>query len=179
MDKRKEANFLVKEKITAALFSLLETKKIDDISVTDLITTAGVARASFYRNFDSILDILQQSSNRLSEAFAQNNPVQHSNFRDYFSDYDYLLYVFQFYLGIKDHILCAYHAGVSTLFQAIMDYHIEYGGDMPANSIERYELYYYSGAIYSVVQQWILSGVKESPEDMARQFIAMVNRSES
>ncbi|MDE6598230.1 MAG: TetR/AcrR family transcriptional regulator, partial [Clostridia bacterium] len=58
MDKRKEANLKVKKLITDALLALMEKKDINEISVTELITTAGVARVSFYRNYSSKENVL-------------------------------------------------------------------------------------------------------------------------
>lgn len=50
MNKRQEANLRVKAHITAALLKLLNEKSISDITVSEIIAQAGVARASFYRN---------------------------------------------------------------------------------------------------------------------------------
>ena len=58
MDKRKEANIRVKSNITKALFRLMHEKSFSDISITELIRDAGVARVSFYRNYDSKEDVL-------------------------------------------------------------------------------------------------------------------------
>ena len=53
MDKRKIANQKVKTSITSALFELLKEKSISEISITEIINKAHVARASFYRNYSS------------------------------------------------------------------------------------------------------------------------------
>lgn len=53
MDKRKEANRRVKESITTTLLHLLNQKSISEISISEIISKAGVARASFYRNYSS------------------------------------------------------------------------------------------------------------------------------
>ena len=58
MDKRKEANMRVKDNITKSLFDLMHKKSFSNISITELIQTAGVARVSFYRNYDSKEDVL-------------------------------------------------------------------------------------------------------------------------
>ena len=58
MDKRKEANLRVKKNITEALFALMDKKDFSKITVTDIIEEAKVARASFYRNYESKEDIL-------------------------------------------------------------------------------------------------------------------------
>ena len=41
-----------------ALANLMREKSFDTITVTDLVETAQVGRTTFYRNFDSIEDIL-------------------------------------------------------------------------------------------------------------------------
>lgn len=53
MNKRQEANMRVKTHITAALLKLLNEKSISDITISEIISEAGGARASFYRNFAS------------------------------------------------------------------------------------------------------------------------------
>ena len=47
MDKRKEANMRVKSSITRALLNLMHQKSFSDISISEIIRTAGVARVSF------------------------------------------------------------------------------------------------------------------------------------
>lgn len=44
--------------IIEAFIILLKTKDFEDISVSDIITKAGVARASFYRHFSSTNNLL-------------------------------------------------------------------------------------------------------------------------
>ena len=50
MDKRKERNRIVRTAITDAVFELMKKKQLDDITVTEIIQKAQVARISFYRN---------------------------------------------------------------------------------------------------------------------------------
>ena len=57
-DKRYEANRRVKIKISRALIKLMEQMPFSDITVTDIVQTAGVARASYYRNFESKEEVL-------------------------------------------------------------------------------------------------------------------------
>lgn len=75
MDKRKTENLRVKKNITVVLLNLLEEKSISEISVSEIIRRAGVARASFYRNYSTkenviitlIADILEQYRETLSD----------------------------------------------------------------------------------------------------------------
>ena len=55
MDKRREENLRVKENIINTLFRFMQKKSLSDITVTELVKGAGVARASFYRNYDNVV----------------------------------------------------------------------------------------------------------------------------
>ena len=46
-----------KAKLTEALGELLEEKRLDEITITELCTRAGLSRPAFYQNFDSIRDV--------------------------------------------------------------------------------------------------------------------------
>ena len=48
----------VKKSIQTALFSLMKKKKFSEIRVADIISMSGVAKASYYRNFSSIEDVI-------------------------------------------------------------------------------------------------------------------------
>lgn len=52
-------NAYVIKHLTDAFFSLLAKKPIEDISISELVDTAGVGRASFYRNYERKEDILK------------------------------------------------------------------------------------------------------------------------
>lgn len=46
------------EYLITALLQLLETKDFNDITVTQVVKRAGVSRMAFYRNFDTLEDVL-------------------------------------------------------------------------------------------------------------------------
>lgn len=54
----------VLEHLTDALINLLQEKPLTDISIRELCELAGVGRASFYRNYESIEDILIAENKR-------------------------------------------------------------------------------------------------------------------
>lgn len=58
----------VKQLIQNAYLKMLSTTLYNDISVSELVRTAGVARASFYRNFSNTSDVL----NSIIEDFTTN-----------------------------------------------------------------------------------------------------------
>ena len=52
MKRKNEAHELVLQCLTEALLKLMEKKPFNEINVSELCEKAGVARASFYRNYD-------------------------------------------------------------------------------------------------------------------------------
>ena len=60
MNKKQETNAFVRECITKALLQLMDKKPISDITITELVERAGVARVSFYRNFTSKENVIEE-----------------------------------------------------------------------------------------------------------------------
>ncbi len=60
MKRKHPTNLFVRDCITKALFKLMKSTNYNEITVSALVREAGVSRNSFYRNFQSIEDILWQ-----------------------------------------------------------------------------------------------------------------------
>ncbi|MBR3486231.1 MAG: helix-turn-helix transcriptional regulator, partial [Clostridia bacterium] len=54
-----EANKVTRECMKTALVKLLNEKDLPRISVTEIVTAAGVSRPAFYRNYSSKEDLLE------------------------------------------------------------------------------------------------------------------------
>ena len=72
-----EKNTYVRQHILSALLELMETQEFASISIQALVDAAGVGRASFYRNFASKEDVLQQESVRLTNEWKTNFDHEH------------------------------------------------------------------------------------------------------
>ena len=142
-DKRYEANRQVKLKIARALTKLMDTKAFSDISVTDIITTAGVARASYYRNFHSKEEVLIKITDDIMEEYRKRAEKLEN---DFFS-YEAILLIFRYFKTYKKFILSVYKAGLAYIYLDLFDQELEnHMGDMPYNDIHRYKVYFYSGS---------------------------------
>mgnify|MGYP000779396327 FL=1 len=108
-DKRYEANRQVKLKIARALTKLMDTKAFSDISVTDIIATAGVARASYYRNFHSKEEVLIKITDDIMEEYRKRAEKLEN---DFFS-YEAILLIFRYFKTYKKFILSVYKAGLA------------------------------------------------------------------
>lgn len=62
----------MKREIMEAAIDLMAEKNYMDISVTDLVSRAGVARASFYRNFGSIDEVIASIADEMSDELVED-----------------------------------------------------------------------------------------------------------
>lgn len=172
MDKIKPANKSVKERLLSALIEFAGYKDWSKLTATELIEKSGVARASFYRNFKSVEEIIDYGVLQMAQLYHEEKPFVDEDFHSR----EVMLYKFRFYQKYAELVLAFHHAKVSsTLLDIITDCEIDACGDMPVSSITKYELYYFSGAFYNMLICWLDSGMKESPEAMADEFLRIVN----
>ena len=165
MDKREKK---VKDRLMQAMISLAKEKEWTKITVTDLINRAGVARASFYRNFDTIGDLIEYGVDRIRANFWKSAPPVEKGF----ISGEMLTYTFSYYLRHKELILSFHHSGMSVnILDILTESMILSFGDMPMKSIDRYSLYYYAGALYSMTICWLENGAMETPKQMAEQYL--------
>ncbi len=65
------------EQLTQALLKLLEKKKLSEVTVSELCNKAHLSRLSFYRNYDSIEEILKKHLSNITEGFISKTPVNY------------------------------------------------------------------------------------------------------
>ena len=164
-DKRYEANWQVKLKIGRALVKLMEGKPFSDITVSEIVATAGVARASYYRNFASKEEVLIKVTEDIMEIYREKASV----FGTDFFCYDSILLIFRYFRSYQRFIRSVYRAGLAYIYLDLFDRELEERmGDMPFDDVRRYNVYFYSGALYNVFLKWLEGGMKEKPAQMAQ-----------
>lgn len=166
MDRRKAANLRVKQSITDALFSLMQKKNLSDIRITEIIEQAGVARASFYRNYRSKEDVLVTLIRDVLDRFFQEVHPGET-----FYTYENILLSFQYFQRNRAYVLNLYHSGLSSvLLEELNRFHEEMEGSMSVTSICRYELYIYIGALLNTALTWLTETQETAPEEISRFF---------
>ena len=158
MARKNEAHDLVMESLTQALLQLMETKPLAQINVSELCTRAGVGRVSFYRNFDSMEQILvlylrkatdewwvEFSQKPEDEFYATFWPELLEEYRKN-EQLIKLLYENTASHLIRDHI-----------FGCCLD-------DATDDETDAYLRAALAGAIYGMVDEWIRRGMKEMPK---------------
>ena len=167
MDKRREENLRVKKSITAALFTLVQEKNLADIHITEIIREAGVARASFYRNYCSKEDIVVTLIRDILQEYRERIRYEDGNFYTYHN----ILLSFQHFEKYRDYVLNLCRSGFSTaILEELNLFHESIEGTMPASSIQKYELYVYIGALFNTALVWLEDEQRISAEEVAGFF---------
>lgn len=156
----------VSKQITEALFSLLQEKKFSEITVTDLIKRAKVARASYYRHFYNKEEIIEAYMDNAYANLLKTREVQYVSTQLF--DPKQMQAGFEaslsYFLAQKSYILALYDNGFGSLIQDILNRYLEdLAGDMPRQSLDRYKLYFISGAVCNILIHWLQTGAMESP----------------
>lgn len=167
MDKRKAENIRVKTAITTTLFSLMEKKELNDITITELIKKANVARASFYRNYTSKKDVLVTLVRDVLQVFKESADYDLSEVYTY----HHIRRSFSYFLQYRDIVLNLCRAGQGMmLLEELNEFHEEIAGSMPANSSTRYTLYVYMGALFNTALTWLQDENAVDLDTIARLF---------
>jgi len=170
MSKAAKDNMRVKKQITEGLFSLLKKKAFSEITVTDIVKEAGVARASYYRNFLNKEQIIETYMDNLWNELMID--IEYDDDENIFN-LDNARMGFEKALNCclvkKSDLLALYHNGFGSLIQNTFNrFIIEFAGNMPVRSKDRYKLYFISGAVTNVLIEWLNDGAKEAPSDIAQ-----------
>ena len=168
MNKRKAENQRVKSAITSTLFDLMEKKEISDITITEIIRKAHVARASFYRNYSSKEDVLVTLVRDVLQDFRESADYDLSEVYTY----RHIRRTFEYFRQHKSAALNLYRSGHGMmLLEELNHFHEEIAGTMPASSSAKYTLYIYIGALFNTVLMWLQDKNAVDLDTIARIFM--------
>ena len=159
------AKSMVQQCITQALFDLLEKNEYEAITVKDLVTRAGVCRASFYRNYFTVSEVIDRF---LDDVFAGAYPV------DTMTAETIGACVMQSFRATKQ-----YRRQLRLLNKRGLLYRVHAGlYRQTLNQIEqlqvlhnRYQPHFFSGASAAMLCAWVENDFAESEEEMTRIFL--------
>lgn len=144
-----------------ALFSLMKTKSLGTISITDVAQRAGVSRQSIYRNFSCIEEILIQFFEELFVSFVNN--VKNANINA--SSKVYIAFFAEFYVN-KDKVLVIQRSGGEDLLIKILWNFQSRFLNPNDNTIEKYGKKYQLAGVVGVTVEWIQSGMNIDPDKL-------------
>ena len=164
----KRENHSVKSEIENAFLRLMTQKSYLDITVTDIVQEAKVARVSFYRNFSSISEVLDSIADETAEKLDIEflpllDTADERKLREYLFNYFY-----QISLNYKE--MWAIRGLNMDLFTKCLGekIHEKRKATEPENPAisERYGWAVKLCVLDGVSRKWIADGMKETPEEM-------------
>lgn len=157
-----------RQKIISAFQALLRQKAYEDISIVEIAKTAGVSRSTYYRSFKRKEDIVEAYADQLLNEIRggimekYGCELRHIDIRSRFE------FLFEFYRPRGSDILSLYSSGFGSLLLDIVNRYAEYAlGDMPYSSVEKYKIYFVSGAMYNILLKWLEDGAADEPSLLA------------
>lgn len=150
-------NLYVVEHITDAVLKLIHHKNLNEISISEICSEAGVGRASFYRNFEDKEDVIRRYLKKLLAEWAKKQEG-----KDVFHFVESL---FEHYYMHKELCIILYEQGLSHIsLQSIKDV----CGPKPEQpNIVAYTTAYLSYGLYGWIEEWFRRGMQENPKEMA------------
>ena len=167
----REKNSYVRRQILRALLEMMERQDFQTISVSALTMTAGVGRASFYRNFADKEDILRQESGRLMKEWERQWKA-----RQPAAPNEFLIGLLDFYKAHASFYLPLYRAGLSEII--LQDF---LQGAAITPELPNAAAYLKSAIAYMAygwVIEWIHRGMQESGTELAQIIQAAQNTGE-
>lgn len=162
-------NRMVKESIELALIKLMSKKPFVQISISEIVNTAGVSRSSFYRNFDSKEQILISYINGQYKDFFSATGIV-SVYPEHPDIDGFLLPRFRFIREHKDFFIALRKNNLLYYIFEQLDPNIlnlMCGQDYSASP---YYFALFSGSCAGVVQAWIDNDFRETEKEMAAIF---------
>ena len=154
------AKEFTKNCIMDALLQLMHTKDYEQITISELTRKAGVSRMSYYRSYSSKDSILTDYMHRILKEYAEE--LKGPAFQADFQTYEHILWSLKYLQKYKDYVLCLKKANRSEILLHGLDlYMLSVTKPLDKSALERYELYYYSGALYNLFMHWTENDIKK------------------
>ena len=159
-NKRKKES---QEKIEKIFIDLIQTKEINQISVSDICKKAKLNRTTFYSNYIDIYDLADKIKKKLFEDVLSLYPEET---KDKKHSYDFL----KLFKHIKENQLF-----YKTYFKLNYDNNDALEGMIDYNEFEKfygnndnvyYHITFFKSGLNAVIKRWLDNDCKESPEEI-------------
>ena len=166
--------YSVKQEIKKAVMELMAEKSYMEITVTDIVNKAQVARASFYRNYNSIYDVIEAVAEEIVKDMVEDVfPVLSGT-----DERKYREFLFNHFYNFKKrqkNIAPLRFENLSVLFTELDKKTEQQIRALPAETPkDKYGVIGKIGLINSITKKWLDSGSKETPEEMVDYIMSFI-----
>lgn len=163
---------VTKQMIHKALLRLSENKTIDKIKVSELCTESGINRATFYRHYESIQDILHEMETDLIQRMPRpDGPPRNmeevrstlENICSYMYDNANVLKVL--FLNRTDEDMTW---TLISFYQELLDHHKNqlFFSHLDEDA-QQIVITLFGGGCHSLFKKWIMGTIQKSPKELA------------
>lgn len=162
-----ELKRITRESLLTALVDLWETKPYEKITVTELAQRAGVSRMAFYRNYESIDEIVAEHVRALYLAYTVKLECEGSTLM-----VDYAVSFFTYIAANERFMRKALDAGFGwALLEIIEDYVSSERAlriiDVDMSRFKDVHLRHFAaGGYLNVLKEWLKGGMAETPQEI-------------
>lgn len=156
----------VKNIIAESMMTLMKRKLYIDITVSELVDYAQVSRASFYRNYRSIDDVLSFVVNEIYSTLIQKLKPSMFSFRPN-KWYETSVSLFKYIFDVKDKFFEVESENASYILYRLRKKYETENFTTDYNYIESYLSSAIIGIVYTIADKWRKQGYIESPETLA------------
>ncbi|WP_413537410.1 TetR/AcrR family transcriptional regulator [Enterococcus malodoratus] len=143
--------------ITEATLQLLASKSFNKLTVMEVVKRAGVSRMAFYRNFESIEDVLKQYYCPKFEAFFDKIKKTHGE--------EELVILTEFFSAMKSDLIKAINHDYDSIFFDILSQQTELF-IQPQNRSEYYQMKFIIAGTFTVWKVWLTEEDETSLAEM-------------
>ncbi len=149
------------ERIESAFINLLQTKELNQITVSDICKRCGLNRSTFYANYADIYQLADRVREHLE---AEVNQLYEPETAHGFNSNDYL----KLFRHIKDNQLfyrTYFKLGYDNQYQITL-YDTHQAQQYFDNQHIAYHIEFFRSGFNAIVKMWLAGGCQETPEEM-------------
>lgn len=158
----KEANQICRECIQEALIRLLRTKDLDQITISELVRTAGVSRTTYYRNYYNKEDVLKDLFDSLMAEVATAIAAAPDDHTAFVAFFECIQENAEVYLVLQK--------ANYTLSELDEITRLTSANTPEDHVIDKTRLAFVAGGLFNVARIWLENGAVETPEEMAERY---------
>ena len=149
-------------RMEAVFMTLLQTKELNQIRVSELCKEAGLNRTTFYANYTDIYGLADSIRDKLE----QNMSVLYNHeLTEKFNSHDYLK-LFRHIQENQDLYRTYFKLGYDNNYQ-IIRYDTNLAEKHFQNQFVEYHMEFFRGGLTKLIKLWLQNGCRESPEELS------------
>lgn len=137
------------KKIYKSLRRILLTKKLDEITISDIKNDCGVSRSTFYRLFDNVVDVIEYMFDYFYKRYFNNLKDKENK----------ILYFFEYWNKHSDLVFILSHQNEGVIKRVMQQNHEK-------SDENKYLVDIKASILSSLLSRWVLDNKKESPKEM-------------